>query len=105
MDTKNFSLEEPVDKINHAMRPHSLKFKEIVWFSQFTVKESVASSFFFNDRIFLAGDSCHIHSVNGGQGLNTGLADAFNLIWKLNMNLKGVSLNLLDNLSGVFLIF
>ena len=97
MDTKNFSLEKAVDKINHAMRPHSLKFKEIVWFSQFTVKESVASSFFFNDRIFLAGDSCHIHSVNGGQGLNTGLADAFNLIWKLNMTLKGVSLNLLDS--------
>lgn len=97
MDTKSFTLEEAVDKINHAMRPHSLKFKEIVWFSQFSVKESVASSFSFNDRIFLAGDSCHIHSVNGGQGLNTGLADAFNLIWKLNMTLKGVSLNLLDS--------
>lgn len=97
MDTKNFLLEEAVDKINHAMRPHSLKFKEIVWFSQFSVKESVASSFFFNDRIFLAGDSCHVHSVNGGQGLNTGLADAFNLIWKLNMTIKGVSLNLLDS--------
>ena len=30
-------------------------------------------------------DKRHVHSVNGGQGLNTGLADAFNLIWKLNM--------------------
>jgi len=97
MDTKNFSLDQAVDKINHAMKPHSLKFKEITWFSRFSVKESVASSFFFNDRIFLAGDSCHIHSVNGGQGLNTGIADAFNLIWKLNMTLKGVSLNLLDS--------
>ncbi len=97
MDTKNFSLEEAVDKINHAMKPHSLKFKEIIWFSQFSVKESVASNFFFNDRIFLAGDSCHVHSVNGGQGLNTGLADAFNLMWKLNMTLKGVSSNLLNS--------
>lgn len=42
-----------------------------------------------HDRIFLAGDACHIHSVNGGQGLNTGLADAFNLMWKLNMVIKG----------------
>jgi 2-polyprenyl-6-methoxyphenol hydroxylase-like FAD-dependent oxidoreductase len=85
MDTKDFTLEEAIDKINHAMQPHKLSFKEIVWFSQFSVKESVAEKFFEQDRIFLAGDACHIHSVNGGQGLNTGLADAFNLIWKLNM--------------------
>ena len=49
------------------------------------MKESVATQFFVHERIFLAGDACHIHSVNGGQGLNTGLADAFNLLWKLNM--------------------
>lgn len=84
MDTKDFKFEEVTDKINHAIKPHSLSFKEIVWFSQFSVKESVAEKFFVYDRIFLAGDACHIHSVNGGQGLNTGLADAFNLMWKLN---------------------
>lgn len=85
MDTKDFRIEEAIDKINHAIRPHILKFNKIVWFSQFSVKESVAEKFFIQDRIFLAGDACHIHSVNGGQGLNTGLADAFNLMWKLNM--------------------
>ncbi len=85
MDTKEFNQEQAIEKINRAMRPHSLRFKEIVWYSQFSVKESVAESFFIQDRIFLVGDASHIHSVNGGQGLNTGLADAFNLIWKLNM--------------------
>lgn len=85
MDTKHFSLEETIEKINHAIKPHVLRFEKIVWFSQFSVKESVAEKFFMHDRIFLAGDACHIHSVNGGQGLNTGLADAFNLMWKLNM--------------------
>lgn len=85
MDTKEFTLEEAIAKINLAMQPHSLKFKEIVWFSQFSVKESVSEKFYSHDRIFLAGDACHIHSVNGGQGLNTGLADAFNLMWKLHM--------------------
>lgn len=85
MDTKDFTIEDAMAKINHAITPHTLNFKEIVWFSQFSVKESVAEKFFVEDRIFLAGDACHIHSVNGGQGLNTGLADAFNLIWKLNM--------------------
>jgi 2-polyprenyl-6-methoxyphenol hydroxylase-like FAD-dependent oxidoreductase len=85
MDIKDFNLEEAIAKINHAIQPHTLGFKEIVWFSQFSVKESVAEKFFVQDRIFLAGDACHIHSVNGGQGLNTGIADAFNLMWKLNM--------------------
>ncbi len=83
MDAKEFTSEDVIKKINDAMQPHSLKFKEIVWFSRFSVKESVAEKFFIHDRIFLAGDAGHIHSVNGGQGLNTGLADAFNLIWKI----------------------
>ena len=85
MDTKDFSMQEAIDKINRAMQPHTLSFKTIDWFSQFSVKESVAENFFVQNRVFLAGDACHIHSVNGGQGLNTGLADAFNLMWKLNM--------------------
>ncbi len=85
MDHKNFSTEQVVTKINHAMQPYTLSFKKVVWFSQFSVKESVAEKFQVEERVFLAGDACHIHSVNGGQGLNTGIADAFNLIWKLNM--------------------
>lgn len=88
MDTKDFTMDEAIAKINRAMQPHTLSFKEIVWFSQFAVKESVAENFFVTDRVFLVGDACHVHSVNGGQGLNTGLADAFNLMWKLNMVLK-----------------
>jgi 2-polyprenyl-6-methoxyphenol hydroxylase-like FAD-dependent oxidoreductase len=88
MDTKDFTLDEAIAKINRAMKPHTLSFKKIEWFSQFSVKESVAENFFVQNRVFLAGDSCHIHSVNGGQGLNTGLADAFNLMWKLNMVIK-----------------
>ncbi len=88
MDFKNFTVEDAVKKINNAMKPHKLSFKEIVWFSQFSVKESVAKKYFVQNKVFLAGDACHIHSVNGGQGLNTGLADAFNLMWKLNMVLN-----------------
>ena len=34
-------------------------------------------------RVLLAGDAAHIHSPAGGQGMNTGLHDAFNLGWKL----------------------
>jgi 2-polyprenyl-6-methoxyphenol hydroxylase-like FAD-dependent oxidoreductase len=40
-------------------------------------------------RILLAGDAAHVHAPLGGQGLNTGLQDAFNLGWKLALVARG----------------
>ncbi|MCO1575464.1 FAD-binding protein [Crossiella sp. SN42] len=85
MDVAEFDLAQVVAKINRAMRPHKVTLKRVEWFSRFSVKESVAEKFSVDDRVYLAGDACHIHSVNGGQGLNTGLSDAFNLMWKIGM--------------------
>lgn len=42
-------------------------------------------------RVFLAGDAAHVHSPDGGQGLNTGVQDAVNLGWKLAQVLKRTS--------------
>ncbi|KAJ8092073.1 hypothetical protein PM082_024313 [Marasmius tenuissimus] len=36
-------------------------------------------------RVFIGGDAAHVHSPTGGQGLNTGVQDAFNLGWKLSL--------------------
>ncbi|HEU5198041.1 MAG TPA: FAD-dependent monooxygenase [Ktedonobacterales bacterium] len=48
-------------------------------------------------RVFLAGDAAHIHSPAGGQGMNTGLQDAYNLAWKLALvNAGHASPTLLD---------
>lgn len=40
-------------------------------------------------RMFIAGDAAHIHSPFGGQGMNTGLQDVWNLVWKLDLALRG----------------
>ncbi|WP_327369262.1 FAD-dependent monooxygenase [Streptomyces sp. NBC_01217] len=50
--------------------------------STYRVNERMADHYRV-DRVLLAGDAAHVHSVAGGLGMNTGIQDAFNLGWKL----------------------
>lgn len=52
------------------------------WFSVYQIHHRMAERF-RSRRCFLIGDAAHIHSPVGGQGMNTGLQDAYNLAWKL----------------------
>lgn len=47
-------------------------------------------------RVLLAGDAAHVHSPAGGQGMNTGIQDAYNLGWKLAAVLGGADAGLID---------
>jgi 2-polyprenyl-6-methoxyphenol hydroxylase-like FAD-dependent oxidoreductase len=47
-------------------------------------------------RVFIAGDAAHVHSPAGGQGMNTGIQDGYNLGWKLSAVLAGGPASLLD---------
>jgi len=47
-------------------------------------------------RVLLAGDAAHVHPPTGGQGLNTGVQDAYNLGWKLAYMVRGGPEALLD---------
>ena len=58
------------------------------WFSTYRIHHRAAERF-RDRRCFLLGDAAHIHSPAGGQGMNTGLQDAYNLAWKLALVVKG----------------
>jgi 2-polyprenyl-6-methoxyphenol hydroxylase-like FAD-dependent oxidoreductase len=58
------------------------------WMSNFRINYRVVVSY-RKGQVFLAGDAAHIHSPFGGQGMNIGIQDAYNLAWKLALVLRG----------------
>jgi 2-polyprenyl-6-methoxyphenol hydroxylase-like FAD-dependent oxidoreductase len=66
----------------------NLAFKQCSWFSTYRIHHRAAEKF-RDGRCFLLGDAAHVHSPMGGQGMNTGLQDAYNLAWKLALVVKG----------------
>ena len=58
------------------------------WFSTYKVHTRHVNKF-SEGRCFLAGDAAHIHTPAGGQGMNTGIQDGYNLAWKLAMAVRG----------------
>nr|AFM94294.1 FAD binding domain-containing protein [Volvariella volvacea] len=91
-DPSKWGPEEVLEQLNKIYAPYTMRYASPVdWFAVLTINERVASSFTYKDRIFLAGDSCHVHSAKGAFGLNTGTMDAHNLAWKLGLLVKGVA--------------
>ncbi|KAF9977940.1 hypothetical protein BGZ73_004380 [Actinomortierella ambigua] len=85
------TLEEFQKLVSETAAPLKFDVKTVEWLTYYRVNERVAENFWYKGRIFLAGDSCHVHSPAGGQGMNTGLQDAFNLTWKIAMVVKGIA--------------
>jgi len=77
--------------------PHlHCKLSDPNWLTVFRIRERIASSY-RKGRMFIAGDAAHTHSPAGGQGMNTGFQDAFNLGWKLASVVQGIApVSLLD---------
>jgi 2-polyprenyl-6-methoxyphenol hydroxylase-like FAD-dependent oxidoreductase len=62
--------------------PGGITVSDPIWLSAFRINERKVRDY-RKGRVFLAGDAAHVHSPAGGQGMNTGMQDAFNLAWKL----------------------
>ncbi len=61
-----------------------LRLADPLWTAMFRIHRREAGHF-RQGRAFLLGDAAHIHSPVGGQGMNMGMQDAFNLAWKLGL--------------------
>jgi 2-polyprenyl-6-methoxyphenol hydroxylase-like FAD-dependent oxidoreductase len=92
------TLEEVNAMIAHRATP-GVVMSNPVWLSCFRINERKVKDY-SKGRVFLAGDAAHIHSSAGGQGMNTGMQDAFNLAWKLALVIEGCAKpSLLDSYS------
>lgn len=87
---KEFNQEAAVEEAIASVKPFSLSFKQVDWWTIYVVGQRIARSFFVKDCVFLAGDACHTHSSGAAQGMNTGMHDAVNLGWKLSLVLQGI---------------
>ncbi|MGI8787747.1 MAG: FAD-dependent monooxygenase [Pyrinomonadaceae bacterium] len=77
----------------------NLDISNVRWFSTYKVHSRRVNKFSAG-RCFAAGDSAHVHTPVGAQGMNTGIQDGYNLAWKLAMVLRGkADLGLLETYS------
>jgi 2-polyprenyl-6-methoxyphenol hydroxylase-like FAD-dependent oxidoreductase len=79
---------EQVQAIMDRRGPGGLKAFDPIWLAGFRIKGRKVTNY-RSGRVFLLGDAAHVHSPAGGQGMNTGMQDAFNLAWKLALVIRG----------------
>jgi len=84
------SPEVTLDEVQALLDRRGLQYRasDPDWMARFNISHRKVREF-RQLRVFLAGDAAHIHSPAGGQGMNTGIQDAFNLAWKLALVLRG----------------
>jgi 2-polyprenyl-6-methoxyphenol hydroxylase-like FAD-dependent oxidoreductase len=76
-----------VQKILEQRAPRGIEAHALHWSSYFRIHHRRVTRLRIG-RIFVAGDAAHIRSPFGGQGMNTGLHDVWNLAWKLDFFLR-----------------
>jgi len=79
-------------RAQQIMHPYRLKWRSVEWFGRYRNGQRVAARFADMDQhVFIAGDASHTHSPKAAQGMNTSMHDSWNLAWKLNFAVRGLS--------------
>ena len=87
--TNELKLEELQESIS-AILEKPVQLSEPKWLTRWGASLRQAPQYRVG-RVLLGGDAVHTHSPAGGQGLNTGVQDAFNLGWKLALVVEGTA--------------
>ena len=87
-DSQREIVYEEIESKVKALVQKPLNITEVRWFSTYKIHTRHAKRFLMG-RCLLAGDAAHVHTPVGGQGMNTGIQDAYNLAWKLALVLCG----------------
>ena len=91
---------EQVQAVISRRGPPGLIAYDPIWLAGFRINGRKVEDY-RSGRVFLVGDAAHVHSPAGGQGMNTGMQDAFNLAWKLALVIRGTcGESLLDSYSS-----
>ena len=93
VENKEHAAEEApsldlVRQILAQRAPAGIEARSLYWSTYFRIHHRHVAEMRVR-RMFIAGDAAHIHSPFGGQGMNTGLQDVWNLAWKLSLFLHG----------------
>jgi len=87
IDREQAVRDENVEPYIRAMLGEGVPFEK-EWYSLYTF-QCRRMARFVHDRVIFAGDSAHLVSPFGARGFNGGVADADNLVWKLDLVLRG----------------
>jgi 2-polyprenyl-6-methoxyphenol hydroxylase-like FAD-dependent oxidoreductase/heme-degrading monooxygenase HmoA len=72
------------------LAPPGTRASNLRWSSVFRISHGIVDRY-GDGRVFVAGDAAHLHPPAGGQGMNTGIQDAWNLAWKLALAVRGIA--------------
>jgi hypothetical protein len=78
---------EQLQIVADRILPMKAAMSDLQWSSNFRIGMRLAAHY-RKGRGFLVGDAAHIHPPTGGQGMNTGIQDAYNLAWKMALVLR-----------------
>ncbi|MER5500968.1 MULTISPECIES: FAD-dependent oxidoreductase [unclassified Streptomyces] len=87
-DTDPRAVEERLGEKLSAGLGRPVRVGESDWTSVFTFQQRMVERM-REGRVLVAGDAAHVHSPASGQGMNTGIQEAYNLAWKLAMVQQG----------------
>jgi 2-polyprenyl-6-methoxyphenol hydroxylase-like FAD-dependent oxidoreductase len=81
---------EHLQSVADRLLPEKAVLSDLRWSSIFRIGMRLAANY-RKGNVFIAGDAAHIHPPTGGQGMNTGIQDAYNLAWKLALVSRGAA--------------